>query len=62
MKKFRQSRAVYASLQNYNGVVHSYFLVTPYDKKGREIPTSVNCAYNAEYYSADQAMLMAGSL
>jgi hypothetical protein len=58
----KKSRAVYASLQTYIGVNHMYYLVTPYDKKGREIPTSVNCAYNAEYYTPDQAMLMAGAL
>jgi hypothetical protein len=62
MKKFRQSRAVYASLKTYSGFQNLYYLVIPYDKKGREIPTSVNCAYNSEYYTSDQAMLMAGSL
>lgn len=62
MKKFRKSRAVFASVYIYQGNLHSYFLVTAYDKKGREIPSSVNCAYNAEYYNENQAMRMAGSL
>lgn len=62
MKKFRKSRAVYASVYIYQGHLNSFYLVTPYDKKGREIPSSVNCAYNSEYYSENQAMRMAGSL
>ena len=58
----KKSRVVFASLRTYTGVLHQYLLVTPYDKKGREIPSSVNCVYNAEYYTPDQAMLMAGAL
>jgi hypothetical protein len=62
MKKFKKSRAVFASVFIYQGQVHPYYLVTPYDKRGREIPTSVNCAYNAEYYTERQAMRMAGAI
>ena len=58
----KKSRAVYASLATYNGAQHGFYLVTPYDKKGREIPSSVNCAYNSEYFSPREAMLMAGAL
>jgi hypothetical protein len=62
MKKFKKSRAVYASANLYKGIIHSYWLITPYDKKGREIPSSVQCAYNAEYYSSSSAMKMAAAL
>jgi hypothetical protein len=58
----KKSRVVYASLNSYSGVQHVFYMVTPYDKKGREIPSSVNCAYNSEYYTPQQAMLMAGAL
>jgi hypothetical protein len=62
MKKAKKSRAVYASVQVIKGAIHEYYLVTPYDKKGRAIPSSVNCAYNAAYFSDVEAMLMSGAL
>lgn len=62
MKKSKKSRAVYAALNSFKGLVHEYYLVIPYDKKGREIPSCVNCAYNSHYFSREEAMLMAGAL
>ncbi len=62
MKKGRKSRVHSATLQTMVGTRHSYFLVVPYDKKMREIPTSVNCAYNAEYFTPQQALRMSQAL
>jgi len=62
MKKVRKPRVVYASAQELTGCHNIYYLVTPYDKRGREIPSSVNCAYNAEYYDYNSALRMAQSL
>lgn len=62
MKKVRKPRAVYASIQELSTRFNTYYLVTPYDKRGREIPSSVNCAYNSEYYNYDSALRMAQAL
>lgn len=62
MKKVRKSRVVSASIETMVGLSGVYYLVTPYDKKGREIPSSVQCAYNAEYFSPQQAFTMSRSL
>lgn len=62
MKKFKPSRAVFATAKLCKGSVNSYWIVTPYDKKYREIPTSVQCAYNTEYFSSEEAMSMATAL
>jgi hypothetical protein len=64
MKKFKKSRVVYASLSVIVGPKsgYEYYLVTPYDKKGREIPSSVNCAYNSAYFESEEAMLMSEAL
>jgi hypothetical protein len=37
-------------------------LVVPYDRRGREIPSSVSCAYNADYYGPEEAVAMVGAL
>jgi len=39
-----------------------YYAVTPYDKKGREIPSSVNCVYNSEYYAYEDILSTAQAL
>jgi hypothetical protein len=62
MKKVRKPRAVYATVQEIRGYCNSYYLVTPYDKRGKEIPSSVNCAYNSHYYSYNSALRMAEAL
>lgn len=62
MKKHRKPRATHAALKLFRGVQDTYVLVTPYDRKGREIPTSVSCAYNTDYYSPDEARAMVGAL
>ena len=62
MKKVRKPRAVYASISELSGYHNVYYLVTPYDKRGREIPSSVTCAYNSEYYDYNSALRMTQSL
>ena len=62
MKKTRKSRVASASLETMVSIVGVYYLVTPYDKKGREIPSSVHCAYNTEYFSPQQAFTMSRAL
>jgi hypothetical protein len=62
MKKSRKSRVASASVQTMVGLAGVYYLVTPYDKKGREIPSSVQCAYNAEYFSPQQAFMVSKAL
>lgn len=62
MKKSRKSRVVSASLETMIGIAGVYYLVTPYDKRGREIPSSVHCAYNSEYFSPQQAFTISQAL
>ena len=68
MKKARKSRVAAAFISLLHGIqtedgTHSiYYVVTPYDKKGREIPSSVNCAYNSEYYSYESILPTAQAL
>jgi len=62
MKKSKKSRVSFASYNLYSGTAGVYFLLVPYDKRGREIPSSVNCAYNSAYYGEDQILQMTRSL
>jgi hypothetical protein len=68
MKKARKSRAYAAFVETFNGLVTDegfqtvYYTVVPYDKKGRVIPSSVNCCYNAEYYGYDDILPMTQAL
>ena len=68
MKKARKSRVSSAAVSLLYGIPPEegtqavYYVVTPYDKKGREIPSSVNCAYNSEYYSYDSILPTAQAL
>jgi len=62
MKKPRKPRATQATLQLFRGAQDVYVLVTPYDKRGREIPSSVSCAYNTEYFSQNETMAMVSAL
>ena len=68
MKKARKSRVSSATVSllygapTEEGTQAVYYVVTPYDKKGREIPSSVNCAYNSEYYAYDDILPTAQAL
>jgi hypothetical protein len=60
--KTRKSRVHSASLKTMKGLHNIFYLVIPYDKKQKEIPSSVNCAFNSEYYTPEQALNMSQSL
>jgi len=62
MKKTRKPRVMGVSLETMIGIAGVYYLVTPYDRKQREIPSSVHCAYNAEYITPAQALKIAQAL
>ncbi len=62
MNKTRKSRVTSATIETMVGLTGVYYLVTPYDKKGREIPSSVHCAYNSEYFSPQQTFTMSRAL
>ncbi len=62
MKKARKSRVDSIELNVYRIGVGLYYTVTPYDKKSRQIPSSVNCAYNEQYYSAEMLLKVAKAL
>jgi hypothetical protein len=68
MKKPRKSRVATTTVSLLYGILTEeggqaiYYVVTPHDKKGREIPSSVNCAYNSDYYAYDDILPTAQAL
>lgn len=64
----RKSRVTSASVSLLNGIFTSdgthatYYMVDSYDKKGRKIPSSVQCLFNSDYYSYDDILLTAQAL
>jgi hypothetical protein len=46
----------------FHGFQDIYYLMVPYDKKNRVIPSSVECAYNANYFSPKEAVNMLRAL
>jgi hypothetical protein len=68
MKKARKSRAYAALIDTFNGSVTNegvrtvYYTVIPYDKKGREIPSSVTCCYNADYFEHEDILMITQAL
>lgn len=62
MKKPRKPRATFASLAVFRGVRDMYVIVVPYDRRGREILSSVNCVFNADYFSPEEAQAMVNAL
>ena len=61
MKK-KKSRVENVGVLLFNGVVDTYYLTVPYDKKNRVIPSSVECAYNSRYFSLQQTVDMLKAL
>ena len=61
-KKVKKSRAVAAGYKLYASLSGTFVLPIPYDKKDRVIPSSVECAYNAEYFSLPQILAMVQAL
>jgi len=62
MRKKKRSRVEFVGVQIFQGVVDQFYLTVPYDKKNRIIPSSVECAYNARYFSLDQTVSMLRAL
>jgi hypothetical protein len=65
MKKVKKPRTqsagitIFLSRPNEEGHCEQYYAVIAYDKKGREIPSSVNCCYNSSYYAASDILSLA---
>ena len=62
MRKQKKSRVETVGVLLFNGVLDTYYLTVPYDKKNRVIPSSVECAYNSRYFDLDQTVNMLRSL
>ena len=62
MKKTKKSRVENVGVQMFRGILDTYYLTIPYDKKNRVIPSSVECAYNANYFSPQDTVNMLRSL
>jgi hypothetical protein len=62
MKKAKKSRVESVGVSLIQGFRDTYFLTVPYDKKDRVIPSSVECAFSALYYSEGEARQMLRAL
>ena len=62
MKKAKKSRVESVGVSLIQGFRDTYFLTVPYDKRDRIIPSSVECAYNAHYFSEEEARQMLRAL
>jgi hypothetical protein len=62
MKKAKRSRVENVGVQLFQGINHTYYLTVPYDKKNRVIPSSVECAFNAEYFDLQTTVNMLRAL
>jgi len=62
MKKAKKSRVETVGIVLFQGVIDTYYITVPYDKKNRVIPSSVECAYNAQYFSPQTTVNMLRSL
>jgi len=62
MKKQKQSRVENVGVMIFQGIIDTYYLTVPYDKKNRVIPSSVECAYNSRYFSPQQTINMLRAL
>lgn len=61
-KKAKKPRVQAASVSELKGKVGLYWWPIPFDKKDRIIPTSVDCIYNQEYFTKEEAARMLRSL
>jgi hypothetical protein len=60
--KLKKNRAVSATVIAHPGSLGTFYMPQPFDKKDKFIPSSVDCAYNALYYSEDQVVQMLKAL
>jgi hypothetical protein len=61
MKK-KKSRVENVGVVLFQGVIDTYYLTVPYDKKNRIIPSSVECAYNSRYFGLQETVNMLKAL
>jgi hypothetical protein len=61
-KKAKKSRVENVGVRLFEGVIDTYYMTIPYDKKNRVIPSSVECAYNSRYFSLQQTVNMLRAL
>jgi hypothetical protein len=62
MRKQKKSRVENVGVLLYQGIIDTYYITVPYDKKNRVIPSSVECAYNSRYFDLDQTVNMLRAL
>lgn len=62
MKKAKKSRVENVGVFLFQGIIDTYYLTVPYDKKNRVIPSSVECAYNSRYFTPQQTINMLRAL
>lgn len=60
--KSKKSRVTYVDLYPFSSSSADYLWPIPFDKKDRFIPSSVDCVYNAEYYTPQQVVQMLSAL
>ena len=60
--KRKKSRVETVGVVFYQGVIDTYYMTVPYDKKNRVIPSSVECAYNSHYFSPQETVNMLRAL
>jgi hypothetical protein len=60
--KVKKPRVYSVYMTECRGKVSMHWWPLPYDKKGRFIPSSVDCVYNQEYHSRSEALNMLRSL
>jgi hypothetical protein len=60
--KKKKSRVENVGVRIFEGILDTYYLTVPYDKKNRIIPSSVECAYNSRYFSLQQTVNMLKAL
>lgn len=61
-KKNKKPRVQGVVVLPCKGKVSTHWWVIPLDSKDRVIPSSVDCLYNQEYYSQQEAGYMAAAL
>ena len=62
MKKAKKSRVETVGVLLFKGALDTYYITVPYDKKNRVIPSSVECAYNSQYFTPQQTINMLRAL
>lgn len=60
--KRKKSRVENVGVILFQGVIDTYYMTVPYDKKNRVIPSSVECAYNSRYFGLQETVNMLKAL